>query len=220
MKAPICLGFFLIICFLSTLAQSSWTIELHGGQVYNVPMSLSISQQNYPVLSLKARYHTEPFTLPVYWDLRLSRWQKNKSWELELIHHKLYLNNTTPEITKFNISHGFNMLMINRGFEQASFRYHAGIGLVLSHPESLIRGIEFGDTTDDWDLGYFVSGPVVNLALAKPIRLSGRFFLNTEAKTTFAYSTIQVGQGHANVNNLAFHHILGLGVNLKKHKFY
>lgn len=201
-----------------TFAQTRWSFELHGGQVYNLPMPLLVKQQGYPDLKLTARYFTEPLTLPVYWDMRFSRWQNLKSWEFEVIHHKLYLDNTTPEVQKFNISHGFNMLMVNRGFDKKTFRYRAGAGVVLAHPESNIRGKEFGDTGDDWDLGYYLSGPVLNLAISKPIRLSGRFYLNAEAKTTFAYAHIKVAEGHADVYNLAFHLILGIGVDLIKPK--
>ncbi len=216
MGKSIFIVFILSILFSAGRAQSLWTFEIHGGQVYNLPMSLSIKQQDYPDIKLTARYHTEGLTLPVYWDLRFGRWQNGRLWEMELIHHKLYLDNTTPEVQKFNISHGFNMLMMNRGFEKNSFRYRAGAGIVLAHPESNIRGKEFGNTTDDWDMGYYLSGPVFNLAISKPIRLGSRFYINPETKTTFAYSYIKVSQGHANVYNLAFHLILGFGTDLFK----
>ena len=207
---------FLFFAQTTTYAQSRWSFELHGGEVYNVPMPLRIKQQGYPDLKLSARYHTEALTLPVYWDWRFSRWHDNKSWEFEAIHHKLYLENTTPEIQKFNISHGFNMLMINRGFDRKKFHYRFGAGIVLAHPESNIRGKEFGNTNDDWDMGYYLSGPVLNFALGKPIRLGSRFYLNAEAKTTFAFSHIKIAEGHANVYNLAFHLVIGIGGDLTK----
>jgi len=209
-----------ILSQTSVCAQSRWSFELHGGEVYNVPMPLTIRQEGYPELKLTARYFTEPLTLPVYWDIRLSRWQNNKSWEFEVIHHKLYLENITPEVQKFNISHGFNMLMINRGFKKNSFRYRAGAGIVLAHPESVIRGKEFGNSTDDLDMGYFLSGPVLNLSVGRPIQLSRRFYLNPEAKTTFAYSKINISDGYANVYNLAFHLILGFGAELNETTHY
>ncbi len=206
----------IVISVNVTPAQSRWSFELHGGEVYNLPMPLIIRQQGYPDIKLSARYSTEALTLPVYWDIRFGRWQNAKSFELELIHHKLYLDNTTPEVQKFNISHGFNMLMLNRGFEKKSFRYRAGAGIVLAHPESKIRGKEFGDSIDDTDLGYYISGPALNLAISKPFYLGSRFYINAEAKTTLAYSYIKVAQGNADVYSVAFHLILGLGVNFMK----
>jgi hypothetical protein len=207
-----------LIILTNLKAQSHFSFELHGGGAYSVPLPLTIKQQGYPDLKLTARFHTEAFTLPVYWDMRLSRWKNDKSWELELIHHKLYLDNTSEEVQKFNISHGFNMIMLNRGFDQKTFRYRAGAGIVLAHPESTIRGKEFGSSTDDYDLGYNLTGPVLNLAISKPIRLGYRFYINAEAKTTIAYSYIKVAEGHANVYNLAFHLILGIGFDFAQQK--
>lgn len=214
MKTLIFIGTFISLLLPATFAQSWWSFELHGGEVYNVPMPLTIKQQSYPDIKLTARYHSESLTLPVYWDWRFSHWKNDKSWEIEAIHHKLYLDNTTPEVQKFNISHGFNLLMVNRGFDKKTFRYRAGIGVVLAHPESNVRGKEFGNSTDSWDMGYYLSGPVLNLAINKPIRLGGRFYLNAEAKTTLAYAHIKIAQGHANVCNLAFHLIMGIGYDL------
>jgi len=56
----------------------------------------------------------------------------------------------------------------------------------------------------------------MNLAISKPIRLGGRFYINTEAKTTLAYSYIKVAEGHANVYNIAFHLVLGIGFDFIK----
>lgn len=208
---------FFIFSSLSSLnAQTTWACEMHCGEVYNVPMPLIIRQQGYPDIKFQALFSTEAFTPPIFWDGRISRWQNGKSWELEVIHHKLYLDNTSPEVQKFNISHGFNMIMVNRGIEKKSFRYRAGAGIVLAHPESKIRGKEFGDSTDDTDLGYFFSGPVLNFAISKPFYLGSRFYINAEVKTTLAYSYIKVAEGHADVYNIAFHVIIGLGFDFIK----
>lgn len=205
--------FFFILLPEETNAQSHWSLELHGGNVYNLPVPLIIRQQNYPELKLTARYHTEAFTLPVYWDIRIGRWQNDKSWELELIHHKLYLTNTTPEVQKFNISHGFNMLFLNRGFDRQKFHYRFGAGIVLAHPESKIRGKEFGSSVNDFDMGYFLTGPVANLSIGKRFRLNKHFFINAETKTTIGYCRIQIEDGNAGVYHVTFHLTLGIGYN-------
>lgn len=203
-----------------TYAQSRLSFELHGGEVFNLPLPLTVTQNGYPDLKITARYNSESFTLPVYWNMRLSRWQRDKAWELELIHHKLYLDNTTPEIQKFNISHGFNLIMLNRGFDKKKFRYRFGAGIVLAHPESNIRGKEFGDSTDDYDLGYYLSGPVLNLAFGTAFRLNDLFYFDLESKLTYAYARVKVAEGHAAVNNLALHLIFGLGMDFQKRNLY
>jgi len=82
---------FLILNNHSAYAQATWSFDLNGGAAGNIPMSLTIKQQDYPDISLTAKYYTEPFTLPVYWDWRFSRWKNERGWEFESIHHKLYL---------------------------------------------------------------------------------------------------------------------------------
>lgn len=216
MKRFLFIVFIVLLSFPAAFAQSRWAFEFHGGEVYNVPMPLTIRQQGYPDIHLTARFYSEPFKLPFYEDARLSRWQNGKSWELEFLHHKLYLNNTTTEIQKYNISHGFNMIMVNRGFDRKTFHYRAGAGIVLAHPESKIREKEFGDSTNNLDMGYYISGPVINLAIGKHYRLSKRFYINAEAKTTLAYASIKVAEGNSNVYNIAFHLILGVGFDFKK----
>ncbi|MFY9151206.1 MAG: hypothetical protein WAO52_04260 [Prolixibacteraceae bacterium] len=207
---------FLFLSVNEIAAQSHWSVELHGGGVYNLPVPLSIHQENFPALKLTARYSTDPFTLPVYWDMRFSRWQNNKSFEFEIIHHKLYLDNITPEVQKFNISHGYNMLFLNRGFDKNKYHYRAGAGMVLAHPESKIRGKEFGDTGDDFDLGYYLTGPVANLGIGRHFRINNRFYLNTEAKTTLGYSKIRIAEGHADVYHMALHLVFGFGFDFIK----
>jgi len=210
---------FMFISLFATYAQERWTVEWHGGEVYNLPLPLTISQQGYPDIKLTARYYTDALFPPIYWNLRLSHWKNVRSWEFELVHHKLYLDNTTPEVQKFNISHGFNMITINRGYDIKTWQCRAGAGIVLTHPESRIRGKEFGSTGDDFDLGYFVSGPVLNFAIGKSYRTGNRFFFYAEAKTTLAYAYIPISQGHAKVVNIAFHIVLGLGYDfIKPHK--
>jgi hypothetical protein len=218
MKKHIFITIFILISTTGAYSQSQWTFEFQSGGAFNAPMPLIISQQGYPDIKFTANYHTEALTLPVYMDVRLGRWQNGRSLEIEFIHHKLYLDNTTDEVQKFNISHGFNMIFLNRGFNQKTFSYHAGAGIVIIHPESIVRGKEFGDSENTWDLGYYLSGPVINLAISKPFWLGNRFFINAEAKSTIAYASVKVAQGHADVFNLAFHLILGLGVNLNKPK--
>lgn len=190
---------FFIFAQTATHEQSCWSFELYGGEVYNVPMPQTISQDGYPEVKLTARYNTEPFTLPVYGDMRLGRWQSNKMWEVEIIHHKLNLENTTSEIQKFNISHGSNLIMLNRDSGKKMFRYRFGTGMVLTHPESNIRGKVFGHSNDDKDLGYYLSVPALNLAVGKYFRISNSFYFDVESKAICVYTRIKVANGHADV---------------------
>ncbi|MGE5429031.1 MAG: hypothetical protein ACM3O8_14145 [Methylococcaceae bacterium] len=206
-----------ILLWLGAGAQSRWLFELHEAVVTNVPLPLTIHQKGYPDIQLTgACYHSQPFTLPLYYDGRISRWDNDRSWEIEFTHHKLYLQNPPQEVQEFNVSHGFNMLMVNRGFQRQTFRYRAGAGVVIAHPESEVRGLVFPNSRNNNDLKYYLSGPAIHASINKPIYFGPRLFLNAEASTTLAYASVKVAQGHADVWNIAFHLLLGVGVELKK----
>lgn len=87
---------------------------------------------------------------------------------------------------------------------------------MLAHPESKIRGKEYGTSVVDLDMGYYISGPVINVAISRPFYIGSSFYVNAEAKTTLSYSSVNVVQGNSDVYNIAFHLILGLGADLLK----
>lgn len=215
MKKPLLLILFIFLSQGFLPAQERWSLELMGAGVYNVPLPLRIRQQGQPELRLTGRYRSEPFVLPVYYDWRLSRWKEDRSWELEFIHHKLYLDNTTTEIQKFNISHGFNLLLINRGYDHQGFRYRMGAGVVIAHPESQVRGLTFGSSSDDNDWGYYLSGPALQGAVSRRFYIGEHFFMTAETKTTLAYARVPVAQGKADVYSWVFHLLVGIGVDVK-----
>ena len=207
----------LLLLRLGTGAQSRWLFELHEAVVANVPLPLAIHQEGYPDINLSgARYHSEPFILPLYYDGRISRWHNDKSWEIEFTHHKLYLQNNPAEVQKFSVSHGYNFLMVNRGFDRQLFRYRVGGGVVIAHPESEVRNLVFESQRNDKDKGYYLSGPALQASINKPIYLGNRFFINAEARTTMAYASVKIAHGHADVWNIAFHLMLGIGVEVKR----
>lgn len=206
--------FFLIINYCMVIA--SWNFEFHGGTVWNVPSRLHIVQKGYPDIDLVARWRGEPFILPVYWDWRISRWQNNRSWELESIHNKMFLDNPTDDIQGFSISHGFNIFTINRGFKKNGFVFRPGLGIVVAHPENNIRHQKLDESYGIFDNGYQITGPSAILSIARPLNISSRLFLNPEAKTTFGFSRVKIHQGYADVYNFALHLILGFGFTIIK----
>jgi hypothetical protein len=210
-KKSIIIGYFSFIPLFGFASGADWAFEFHLGTAYNVPMPLVISQQGQPDINMIAKYRTDAFTPPVYWDWRFSRWKDGKSWEFEAIHHKLYLDNTTTDVSRFGISHGFNFIIINRGYDYNNFRLRVGGGLVFSHPESVVRGLKWGEAGDPLDMGYRLSGPLINFAVAKPIHLTNHLFINIEGRTTMAYSRVPVVNGHADVFNIALQIVAGMG---------
>lgn len=196
---------------LSGQAQSKYSIEIQTGPVANVPLPLVIRQTARPDYSFIARYRTEPFDVPYYYEGRISRWHGNTSWELEFMHHKIYLDNPNADVPAFAISHGFNMLMLNRGIDLNGNIFRAGIGLVITHPEFTIRGVEFDQTRGWFGEGYMPSGLAINMGYSRHLEITDRFFVNVEAKTTFGYARLNQGNLSVDTYNWAFHLILGPG---------
>ncbi len=199
-------------------AQTDWSLEVQSGAAVNVPLPMYIYQSGKPDLSFTARYKTQPFQSPLYYEYRISRWHNEKSWEIEYIHHKIYLTNPISDIDNFSISHGFNMLTLNRGLDISGNIFRAGLGIVIAHPEFTIRGITFDQTRGWFKGGYLPAGIAVNLGYARHINLTNRFFINAEAKTTMAFTRItQKDPAHFQKDltvdnyNWAFHLILGPG---------
>lgn len=200
-------------------AQTRWSAEFYGGVAGNVNLPLIIKQTNYPDIRLNANYDTHPFENPIYYGYRISRWSDKTSWELEFLHHKLYLQNNHPEIDYFNISHGFNILTLNRGFAFSGIILRPGAGIIISHPEfRLVRNgteIKFDNTRGLFNKGYMPGGIALALGAARQMNISKRFFITAEVKTTAAYTPITQGDLTAHVWNWAFHLTLGPGFNFR-----
>lgn len=221
MKNAIYILFFLSNYVLLAQDNSNWSIEAHGGFPINIPLPLTIKQAGHPDINFIAHFNSEPFTPPIFWVYRLSKWKNNKAWEIEMIHQKLYLKNTTPEIEYFSITHGYNIITFNRAikfnlFNKKEFIYRIGVGLVLAHAENMIRGKELNQKQSFFNQGYYIGGPVLNLALAKQFKISQKFYFNTEIKNNTSFVKIPVVDGHAVVWHSAFEIIGGLGIYILK----
>lgn len=114
-----------------------------GRPVHNFRTPLNIYQANAEPIRMKAKYRTETFTPPVYYDVRLNTWKEKKGWELKFTHHKLILANKPPGVQRFSITDGFHLLTLNRLWRKEGFTWSAGTGIVITHPESTIRNKAF-----------------------------------------------------------------------------
>jgi len=177
-------------------------------------LPLTFYQAGYPDIKIKkANFYSEPLIDPPYWNWRISKWFKNKSIEFEAIHHKFYLINLPPEIEKFGISHGYNMVMFNHGREVGKFILRAGLGSAIVHGESTIRGMVYPNGPGFDFGGYHLRGLTVNLGAARQIKVSKHFFVNTELKVNSSFANIPIILGHARVNIIVFQFIIGPGFN-------
>lgn len=206
---------FLFFTLQESPAQKFWTAELCTGAPYNFPLPLTIRQEGEADLRFQAKYESEPSTVPIYWMWRVSRWSDSTVWEFEAVHDKVFLTDTSQEVSSFSISHGLNLLTINHGWQIDKYTVRVGLGIVLAHPENVVRGRRLSEDGGIFGLGYYCTGPTLLLALGKQTSVTESLFITSEAMVSASYARIPVQSGDAEVYNVAIHVILGLGYSLE-----
>jgi len=199
------------------MAQSrTWEVGVLGGIPYNVRTPLQIFQHDLPAIKLQAKYKTEPFQMPIYYDIRVNSWQDQKGWGLKFTHHKLILTNLPPEVQRFSITDGFNLLTLNRLWSLSGIILSAGAGVVITHPESTIRHKPFPENKGILNDGYYISGPTAEIAVAKQYYFVPRWFVLGESRLTGSWVRVPVTDGQADVSNISLHFLAGLGFKIKQ----
>ncbi|MCX2741215.1 hypothetical protein [Pontibacter anaerobius] len=193
----------------------SWEVAVAGGGAHNFRTPLHVQQRNAEDIEVDARYRTEPFKPPVYYDVRVSNWQNERGWELKFTHHKLILDNLPPQVQRFSITNGYNLLSLNRLWQLHGLTFSAGAGLVITHPESTIFHKAYPENKGIFNKGYYISGPLAEVAVAKRYYFSKRWFILAEGRFTASYVEVPVANGEASLSQMAVHGLLGLGFKVK-----
>lgn len=206
-----CVALILGVCLAlsSGVANAGWAFEVAGGSSVHAPLPISISQEGYPTIELRPSWETHPFEEAPYYSWRVGKWRGDAAWEFELIHDKMIMGNPTAEVSHFEVSHGYNYLLVNRARRQNARTFRLGAGLILSHPETTVRGRPHGDF--DFLQGFYLSGVAAQAAVQHSVNLRGPFYCFAEAKVTGAWARVPVADGNADVPALALHGLLGIG---------
>ncbi|HEX7184716.1 MAG TPA: hypothetical protein VF756_23020 [Thermoanaerobaculia bacterium] len=206
-----------LVLFLALLpgrpaaAEEGWTFQAAVGAVTNLETSLEIRQDGFPDIELDAEYETRPFEGPLYYSLRTGRWRGRGGWEVELIHQKLFLQDAPPEVQRFAISHGYNLVTLNRAWDLRGLILRIGAGPVIAHPESEVRGRVLDPQDTNLSGGYHLAGPVLQAGAERRFDLGDKWFLGLEGKASASRAEVPVAGGEAEVPNVAFHALIGLG---------
>jgi hypothetical protein len=188
-------------------SESMWSLEIGTGSAYSFPTTLKIQQDNQPEIRVDAEYETRPWEDSPYYSWRISRWNDGGAWELEFVHMKLYLTNNPTEVQHFEVTHGYNLLYVNKAWRIKSFDIRIGGGIVIGHPESTVRNLTLNDKTD-------LSGISGQVAVNRRVYFSKRFFINPEGKLTFSTASVPIANGDASVPNIALQGLISIGFDL------
>ena len=83
-----------------------------------------------------------------------------------------------------------------------------GAGVVVAHPESVVRDLSALDT------GYHLTGPVFIAGLGREFSLSSRLFVAAEAQLAVARAHVPVARGDASIPTVGLHGRVGFGFRL------
>lgn len=186
------------------------SIEARLGGAWNAPLPMRVEQRGESDLKFTARWSTRALEFPLYYGVRIGLGARDH-WALDLTHHKIHLRNPPPEIESFSISHGYNLLVVQRRFEEGARHLGLGAGVVVAHPESRVRGRR-GDESGGWfRSGYHLSGPCLDLFGGTALPTRGHWFASAELRLTVSTIRVPVADGDARLHNVAVHGTLGLG---------
>jgi hypothetical protein len=194
-------------------SDATWHLEAGLGVAHSLGSRLTIEQDSLPRIEIDADWDSRSLDAPLYYGWRVARWGGERAWALRFIHHKLYLANPTADVERFAVSHGYNLLTAERGWDLGAAWLWAGLGVVVAHPESTVRGrTRREDQGGPLGGGYFVTGPALSLALARRLPLGGRFGLVVEGRAAACRARVPVAGGEASVPTASLHAALGLDV--------
>jgi hypothetical protein len=192
-------------------AEDRFRAEIFGGAAWSAPTTLTIDQSGEERLSFRARWETRPFDEAPYYAARVGLWSGRRGWEMQLLHHKIYLTNGPPEIERFEVSHGWSLLTIQRASRGRALEWRFGAGAVIGYPEGRVRGEPVNLEDGIFATGYSLCGAGALAGAGKTFAITRRFFASTEAQLTYSWASVPIARGHARTANAAFHVLVGLG---------
>ena len=190
-------------------------VEIFGGTAWSAPLPLTLELPAGRTVT-RPRFTTRPFADSPYYSYRaLYSRADGASVEAEMLHHKLYLENPSPPIERLEITHGYNLPMLNATGPGRGWQLRIGLGLVVAHPEGRVAGREVGGLPTALGGGYHIAGLTSQVAVGRRYPLAkGRVALTAapEAKVTASWARMRLGELTMTAPNAALHVLGGIGV--------
>ena len=190
-------------------AAQTFQLDLMGGTAYNVPTPLTIRQTGFADIHFTAHYDTKPLgPYAPYYSWRLSVWNRRHTsgWELQQVHHRIFLSNTNADVQFFAIHFGYNYILAGHAWAWRGFEVHADGGVIVPSPQNTVRNLTLPPTP------YRVSGVGAALAVGHHLVLTPHLYLLAEGALLAGHTTVPVVAGSASVPNVGLHVHLGVGI--------
>jgi len=191
----------------SAARDSEWSAEVLTGDAFNLDSRTRIHNVQTSASAFDGDYETRGLEGPLHYDLRVTRWNQDRGWELQLLHHKLYLRNRPQGVDALSVSHGFNIVAVGRAYAIDPWRFHLGLGPVIAHPEARIRGTSYGGD-------YELAGAAAVGSVGAAFELTPHWSIVGEIAATYGYAKVHPGGEpdlRFSVRNPAIHAQFGVG---------
>jgi hypothetical protein len=208
----------LVVLFSTMASAQSGGVVFSLGLTWSAPTDLKVVQQGYPDTVVKnAGFVGKGLEWFPYYTLRL--WYGDVvglRYELELIHQKLFFTGAEQNgeiFDRFQVTDGFNYLLFNLAYAFGGPVHvvpRVGVGVMIPHPETVVRGKEWGiDGDPNW---YHFGGFGAQVGVG----LEANFWASpvVEAKFTIAQSRLNIAGGYAEGLFSTLHADFGGGLRL------
>jgi hypothetical protein len=163
--------------------KPEWSFEMLIGDALNLSSRTHIQNAATSSAAFEGDYETRGLEGPLHYTVRLTHWDHDRGWALELLHHKLYLRNRPQGIEALSISHGFNIVTLSRAYALGAWRLRVGAGPVVAHPEARIDG-------SSYDGDYELAGAAAVGSVGAAFPLTRQLFITGEISATFGYAKV------------------------------
>ena len=213
---------FLIVCLYSPYAYASFSDGIYLSTMMGCSKSgrspLTIKYNDRSTESISAKYNNRCFSDSHWWSFRLENWTKQTGWGLELIHHKIYLENTTDNLRSLSVSDGYNLIFLTFVKQIRNTNFRVGFGGVLAHMDATVKGrsryIEKGFN------GHYLTGPAFQLNVERILWQNKTHFLSLDTKFTAAYAEVPISSNNSELAIIPDHALhLSLSIGSKPESF-
>lgn len=193
-----------------------WRLEAWFGDAWNARTPVTFRQEQEPDVTFTADWSTRPWRPTWYYSGRISRWRGDAGWAFHYMHHKLYLDNPTDEVTRFRITNGVNHLLVERLWRRNGWELALGAGPTLTVPISTVRGRSYAFSKGVFGSRYDLGGGTLEAGVARRLKLLPYTYGSLTAKATVSYLDVRIAGGNARTMNYALHLQYGLSLQSEK----
>ncbi|NCN42082.1 hypothetical protein GW916_12630 [bacterium] len=200
--------------------RNSFSIQTGGAQNFNMPLKF---EQGAYQEKITAEYSTRPFGpgAAPYYNLRYKRQMSSSIlgledmfWSLDLLHHKVWLDNLPAAVSEFRMTFGYNLIPISFGARILSWlEGYVGVGPVVVHPVNTVNGLTLPNEPVMWPTGkrYTLVGAGVQAGAEASYSIWKNVFVVADVRFMFTKSLVPIVGGRARVLQASLHAHGGLG---------